>query len=224
MHESHLRILRVLDAEKHLTSKQITKVLYPNEGQRAYERVAKALQSLRGQNLLSSKSYGVLAGKGGLDYFWALKSHPVIKDLGLTPPKGEVHSHFYPHEKLCGDVFVQLVLTGNLHGWEHKRLNDDIKPDRTFYYGDDLVFLEAERGSHNESTIRQKIQNYQQHWRETKARFKVLFVSRTDQHYQMIARNLSHPAYTVIHIDDLAIAFHSNTDSITGSEPVEQFG
>jgi len=158
-----------------------------------------------------------------LEYFWALKSHPVNKDLGFTPPKGEIHSHFYNHEKLCGDVFVQVASTDNLFGWEHKQLNEYIKPDRTFYYGDDLVFLEAERGSHNESTIKEKIQNYQQYWRETRQPFRVLFVSATDKHHQMIQRNLPHPAYVAIHIDDLHIAFPSNTDSNTDSESVEQF-
>lgn len=219
MHPSHLRILQVLNVEKHLTARQITEILYPaeaNQGERAYQRIASNLQSLRAKSLLSSKAYDL-----NEEYFWALRKHPVIEDLELEPPRAEVHSHFYHHEKACADVFVALYKTGSLHGWGHQQISKNIKPDRIFYLGDDLYYLEVEMGNHKEATIRNKIENYKKHHRETGEKFQVRFVTPKKKAFDMMYRIMEHETYhyQAYMLETLQAA--SNTYSNTHSEHVE---
>lgn len=194
IHESYRRILHVLNVEKHLTIRQITQVLYPNETQdqkaKAYQRVAKALQYLKNQNLLSSKSYGL-----GKEYLWSLKKHPVITDLGLEAPRSAVHTFKYEHEKLCADVFVALYQTGGLHGWGQKRISKDIIPDRIFWLHDDRYYLEAEKGNQKDAVIQKKVSAYKRFWYDTKEDFQVRFVTDDIKTFQMLSRALKDEPY-----------------------------
>lgn len=125
---------------------------------------------LRKQSLLKSKSYGL-----GKDYFWSLRKHPVISELGYEPPRSEVHAFKYEHERLCAEVFVSLTLTGKLYGWQlHKRISKGIISDRIARFESKLFYLEIERGTQDK--IVQKTETYRKFWRETKEDFSVLFL------------------------------------------------
>jgi hypothetical protein len=148
---------------------------------------------LRKKNLLKSKSYGFIEDEGAADYFWSLqKGKPLqlaIEELSedgervdLTPPREDIHASRYKHERECADVFVSLVLTGQLFRWEeHKRLNRQIVPDRVFKLGKNLYYLENERGSKIKVRVKEKIENYTQYFRETKNEFNVLFLVKDEK-------------------------------------------
>lgn len=181
MYEAYERILKALDLEKHLTARQITRLLYHEEYRseenrsKAYQRIAANLQYLRNQNLLKSKSYGL-----GKDYFWSLRKHPIISELGFEPPSAEVHTFKYEHEKECAEVFVSLALTGRLHGWQaHKRISKGIIPDRIAAFSDRKYFLEIERGTQDK--IPSKTENYRRYFRETGEEFNVLFLVKDEK-------------------------------------------
>lgn len=125
-------------------------------------------------NLLKSKSYGI-----DKDYFWSLKPHEIIRDLDLKPPKAEVHSFKYAHEKDCAEVFVSLALTEQLYGWEmHKKVGNGIIPDRTALLPE-TYYIEVERGTQDK--IKQKLEAYQQYYRQTKEPFFVLFLVKDEK-------------------------------------------
>lgn len=189
MHDSYHRILNTLNVEKHLTTRQLVELLHPNDPpERAYQRIAKSLQYLRTQNLLSSKSYGLIPGKGSAEYFWALKAHPIVKELGLEPPRADIHTFKYGHEKLCADIFVALYQTGSLSGWGQQRISKEIIPDRTFFLGEDRYYLEAEKGNQKEPLIQKKIDAYKKYWRETQESFQVRFVTDDEKTFDMLFR------------------------------------
>lgn len=184
----------------------------------------KALGVLRNQRLLSSKSYGVAAGHGSLEYFWALRKHPIVTDLGLIPPKAEVHSNLYEHEKLCADVFVALYRTGSLHGWGQQRVSGLKKnPDRIFYLGDDLYFLEAEMGNHKEAVIREKVEAYKNYYRTTHEQFQLRFLVKEEDTFNMIYRVLENEThhYQVYMLDALQEASKSHSITRSTSEESE---
>ena len=171
MYESYERILKALNLEKHLTARQIAKLLYPDEQpKKAYQRVAKNLQYLRKENLLKSKAYGL-----GKEDFWSLRSHPIVLEEGYKPPRHDVGSLKYEHEKACAEVFVVFALTGTLYGWEqHKRLGKNFIPDRTAEFEDGILYIEVEMGTKDRVT--DKLRNYQNYYRETREPFQVLFL------------------------------------------------
>lgn len=204
MHEAYQRILKFLNLEKHLTARQIAEVMYPGEGEKAYQRVSKNLNYLKTKSLLKSKSYGFAK-----ENLWSLRQHPIIKELDLSPPRGEVHTFKYDHEKLCADIFVLLYSTGNLYSWGQKKLSGII-PDRYFEYGDRLVYLELERGTQDQKRIIGKLQAYKKWFRETGEKFHVWFVVIDDKTYQMINGLLQNEprAYRVYTLDKLISELH----------------
>jgi hypothetical protein len=185
MYEPYERILKALNLEKQLTASQITKLLYQEEWQnenrnKAYQRIAANLQYLRKQNLLKSKSYGLIPGKGSADYFWSLRKHPIISELGYEPPRAEVHAFKYEHEKECAEVFVALALTGKLYGWKaHKRISKGIIPDRTANLQNNKYYIEVERGTQDK--IASKTENYRRYFRETNEEFNVLYLVKDEK-------------------------------------------
>lgn len=189
MHEAYERILKALSLEKHLTARQITRLLYPQEWRsdaqnKAYGRINKNLLYLQKQNLLKSKSYGL-----GKDYFWSLRKHPVIAELGYEPPRAEVHTFKYEHEKQCAESFVALALTKKLYDWQaHKRISKGIIPDRIAYLENRAFYLEIERGTQDK--IIQKTENYRSFWRETKSDFHVLYLVKDEKTLEDSVRKL----------------------------------
>lgn len=144
---------------------------------------------MKAENLLKSKNYGL-----GKDNLWSLKIGASLRlaeevlnensedEIKLIPPKTEIHTFKYEHEKACGDVFVTLALTGNLYGWEaHRKISKNIIPDRAADYGG-TVYIEVEMGSQNK--IRQKSENYSQYFSESRKQCLVWFLVDTDKLYQ----------------------------------------
>jgi hypothetical protein len=169
--------------------------MYPREyslaatRRRAYDRISKNLQTLRRQNLLKSKSYGLTKEEGAADYLWSLKAGKPLQlandelseeeEIQLIPPRTEIHSSKYKHERDCGWVFVALVLTGRLHGWTlHKKISKDIIPDRHAWITNLSQYIERERGTQRK--IEQKTINYLNYFRETKAPFDVLYLVNSE--------------------------------------------
>ncbi|MGI8467749.1 MAG: hypothetical protein ACR2N3_04785 [Pyrinomonadaceae bacterium] len=143
--------------------------LYKENWRKAYDRIIKNLQSLRKSDLLKYKDYGL-----GKDNLWALKPHSIIRELGYFPPRAEIHTFKYEHEKTCADVFVTLALSGNLTDWqEHKKINKGIIPDRIADFNG-TVYIEVEMGSQNK--IKQKADSYKKYFQETRQPFEVWFL------------------------------------------------
>jgi hypothetical protein len=138
-----------------------------------YDRLVKNLQTLKKESLLKSKDYGL-----GKENLWSLKPHPIIRELGYTPPKSEIHTFKYEHEKACADVFVTFALSGNLYDWEAHKRRGKMIPDR-IAETDTTIFIEVEMGSQDK--IRQKLEAYQQYHRETREEFQVLFLVKPPQ-------------------------------------------
>lgn len=190
MHEAYERILKALALEKHLTQKQITRLLYPGDWtsddgkRRAYGRISKNLLYLRKQSLLKSKCYGL-----GKDYFWSLRKHPVITERVLEAPRSEVHTFKYEHEKACAEVFVSLALTARLYDWQaHRRISKGIIPDRLADFGNRIFYLEIERGTQDKIVL--KTENYRRFWRETNEDFYVLFLVKDEKTLEDAVRKL----------------------------------
>src|ERR1043166_5500459 len=146
MHPAYERILKALNLEKHLTTRQLARLLYPDEYQKnqrkVYDRLVKNLAYLKKENLLKSKDYGL-----GKENLWSIKRHPLNKEQGYSPAP-DIHTFKYEHEKACGDVFVSLALTGKLYSWQaHKRIGRVI-PDRIAEM-EDMIYIEVEMGSQN---------------------------------------------------------------------------
>lgn len=154
-----------------------------------YDRIIKNLQSLRQKDLLRFKDYGL-----GKDNLWALKSGKALRlaeeainqeseeEIKITPPRAEIHSFKYEHEKTCADVFVTLLLSGKLCGWEaHKKIAEGIIPDRIAEL-DRLAYIEVEMGSKNE--IREKAERYRKFYYDSRKRFEVWFLVGTDKLYE----------------------------------------
>jgi len=178
MIEAYQRILKALHLEKHQTGKQLARLLYPQEyandvKNKAYQRVMKNLKKLESEKLLKSKSYGLAKDK-----FWFLVKHPIITELGYAPPKSEVHTFKYEHEKDCAEVFVSLALTDRLMLWEGEGTQKKgFRHDRKFEIGEDSLpwYLEVERGNQMPQKLRVKIEQYIRHFHETKEPFHVVF-------------------------------------------------
>jgi hypothetical protein len=140
----------------------------------------------------------------------------LIQEFGYTPPKSEIHTFKYEHEKACGDVFVTLILTKKLYGWEmHKKIGKDIIPDRTADY-DGTVYIEVEMGSQNK--IRQKAESYMRYFRETREAFDVWFLVKEQWQYDSGLEDLcDFPAHYSIELLD---TFNQQKFSDTSSDTV----
>lgn len=158
------------------------------------------------------KNYGL-----GKDNFWALANHKIIKELGYTPPKAEIHTFKYEHEKACADVFVTLYLTGKLYDWEaHKKIAAGIIPDRSAEVPG-KIYLEIEMGSKSE--IRQKAEKYRQYYFGKREDFKVWFLVKESWQYDQGLEDLRHFSqhYSIELIDEFHQKF-SDTHSDTYSD------
>ena len=176
MTSPHERIFKALHLEKHLTGKQLARLLYPQEfvnevKNPAYQRVMKSLKRLEANGLLKSKSYGLAKDK-----LWFLAKHKVVLELGYTPPKGEIHAYKYDHEKDCADVFVSLALSDSLLEWESEGDQKiGLRYDRKFRVDDRQFYLEVERGTQGPEKLRAKLERYIKHYRQAGEPFNVLF-------------------------------------------------
>lgn len=191
------RILKALNIEQHLTGRQLARLLHPEENaqspDRVYWRIMKSLQKLESQGLLKSDSYGVkIEGKEKL---WRIlasetddspkyRQKAVLEKIGVTQTAWKIHASLYEHEKLCGDIFVSLAVTGQLWEWGGEGNQEaGFRHDRSFkLFSDDspIWYLEVETGSQKQGTWRGKIENYTRLFRETQEPFNVLF-SMPDQ-------------------------------------------
>jgi hypothetical protein len=144
------------------------------------------------------------------EYFWSLDNHLVIKDLGYTPPKSEVHTLRHEHEKGLGDLFVSLILADMVVTWTmHKRLGKDFIPDRTLESEVGIVYIEYETGSQNLSVWREKIQNYLNYYRDKKEQFRLLFTMADEDAVRSIVKlfeemNCSSHYYAGVHSELVA--------------------
>ncbi len=138
--------------------------------------------------------------------------------MGFEPPRAEIHTFKYEHEKACADVFVTLALSGNLYGWEqHKRIATGIIPDRTADHNG-IVYIEVEMGSKDE--IRQKADAYTKYFQATREQFNVWFLVKHQWQYDSGLEDLrDFPNHYSIELLD---TFCSDTSSDTSSDGVEQ--
>ncbi len=215
MLEAYERILKALNWEKWMSPKQLARLLYPDlyreNWRKPYDRIIKNVQSLRQKDLLRYKDYGL-----GKDNLWALKPHKLIQEFGYTPPKSEIHTFKYEHEKACADVFVTLALSGKLYGWEqHKKIGKNIIPDRTADFNG-TVYIEVEMGSQDK--IRQKADAYKQYFQDTRKQFNVWFLVKQQWQYDSGLESLrDFPSHYSIELLDV---FNKLDSSDTSSDTV----
>lgn len=109
---------------------------------------------------------------------WLIADSKVIKDLGYkpTPP---IHPLYFEHEKAIGDIFVSLMVSGHLTGWDRTD-RPDLRDDAQFFIDEDLYYLEMEMGNHGTERLTEKVVRYKKYFRETGERFNVLFVMFED--------------------------------------------
>lgn len=132
----------------------------------------KNLKSLERGGLLKSKSYGL-----GREIFWSLANKKIVKDLDFTPPKSDVHSYLYEHEKDLADVFVSLALTDTLYEWQGEGDQKiGLRPDRSFRVDDRLFHVERERGTQGREKLVTKFNRYTSYYRKTHHRVCFLFL------------------------------------------------
>lgn len=130
---------------------------------------------MEAEGLLASKSAG-----WGEQKFWAFADTKDARSLDLKHP-GWLHPLLHDHERCLGDVFVALMLSGELREWNREETKN-LKEDAQFCFGpyDDSYFLEVEMGNHGESRITEKINRYRKHYAATGEAFRVLFVVQTE--------------------------------------------
>lgn len=116
---------------------------------------------------------------------------------------------------MCGDIFVVLMNTNNLYGWGQKRISKGIIPDRHFYLGDKLYYLEAEMGNQREQILKNKVAAYKEYFRQTKEAFNVLFVMAETKDLVLMERVLAGEpvAYEVLSFDQLKSTLASDNPS-----------
>lgn len=136
--------------------------------------------------LLNSKSYGL-----SKEYMWSLARTKVIRDLGYTPPKSEIHALLYEHEKSLGDVFVSLVLTERLVNWQTEGDQKiGLRYDRLFQIDERKFYVERETGSQGKDKLRTKLRRYQAHYQKTHESFHVLVLAEEAELYLSIFEEL----------------------------------
>lgn len=131
--------------------------------------------------------------------------------MGYSPPRSEIHTFKYDHEKACAAVFVELTLTGNLYGWEaHKKISKNIIPDRLAEM-DTTVYIEVEMGSQDK--IHEKAESYRQYYFDTRKDFQVWFLVKEQWQYDSGLESLRH--FSDHYRIELLENFHSDTRSDT---------
>lgn len=132
----------------------------------------KNLQRLGQDGLLNSKSYGL-----GKHKLWSLTKNSIIKDLGYEPPKAEIHTLFFEHELMRGEVFVSLALTGEVIEWIGEGdQKSGFRHDGMARFVDDKFYFEIERGNQAPVKLREKIARYVKHFRATKEPFYSIWI------------------------------------------------
>lgn len=128
------------------------------------------------KSLLRSKHYGL--GKYKL---WRLNNHSVIKRLGYSPPKTDLHTNLYDHQNEIGDIFVSAALTGKLLEWKSEvALTKYLRTDIVMRFSDLDIYVEVERGNQTKWKLKAKIENYIKYYQQTQQYFYVLFVVADD--------------------------------------------
>lgn len=90
---------------------------------------------------------------------------------------------------------MALYHTGSLKGWGQKRISQEIVPDRIFWLGDDLYYLEAEKGNQKDAIIKRKVEAYKKYWTQTRENFQVRFVTDDKKTFGMLSRVLENESY-----------------------------
>lgn len=122
---------------------------------------------------------------------WSLTGKKIVRDLGFTPPKSEIHSFLYEHEKDLGDVFVSLVLTEELTNWQGEGDQKiGLRYDRLFQVDDRLFYVERERGTQGREKLITKLNRYVSHYRKTHQPFYVLILGDETDLYTSIFEEL----------------------------------
>jgi hypothetical protein len=136
--------------------------------------------------------------------------------MGYEPPRAEIHTFKYEHEKACADVFVTLKLSGGLHGWQqHTKIGKSIIPDRTADIGN-TVYIEVEMGSQDK--IHQKAESYKRYFQEKRQPFSVWFLVKSQLQYD---KGLEYLRYFPSHYSiELLDVFNSRIVSDTPSDIV----
>lgn len=152
----------------------------------------KNLRTLEKSGLLKSDSYGVKTA--GKDKMWrvftsAVKDSPkknqdlVLEKLGFEVTGWKIHPNLYDHDKTTKEFFVSLVLTGRLEKWENEGdQKTGFRHDALFKLTRDarMFYVETEMGTHNNSTLKEKIEAYRKLFRQKKDSSRVLFVVPTE--------------------------------------------
>lgn len=118
---------------------------------------------------------------------WSLTGKKVVRDLGLTPPKSEIHSFLYEHEKDLADVFVSLALTETLYDWKGEGDQKiGLRYDRLFQVDERVFYVERERGTQGREKLITKLNRYATHYRKTQEPFYVLILADETELYTPI--------------------------------------
>jgi hypothetical protein len=130
----------------------------------------KNLEKMEDEDLLVSKTYRITDEK-----MWLIKKSKIAQKLGYEPTQ-PVHPLLLDHEKAQGDIFVSLMLSGRLTGWD--RDERSLKDDAKFWIDDDAYYLEVEMENHGMDRLTDKVVRYKKYFRETHEAFHVLFVMK----------------------------------------------
>lgn len=131
----------------------------------------KHLEKMKSESLLTSKGNKITD-----EVFWLIADTKVVKDLGYKPTP-TIHPLFFEHERAIGDVFVSLMVSGHLTGWDRGE-RPHLRDDAQFFIDEDLYYLEVEMENHGADRLADKVVRYKKHFRETGEAFHVLFVMK----------------------------------------------
>lgn len=131
----------------------------------------KHLEKMESESLLTSKGNRITDER-----FWLIADTKITRDLGHKPTT-TIHPLLFEHEKAIGDVFVSLMVSGRLTGWDRGE-RPSLRDDAQFFIDDDLYYLEVEMENHGADRLADKVVRYKKHFRETGEAFHVLFVMK----------------------------------------------
>lgn len=131
----------------------------------------KQIEQMKRENLLTFRPSKITDER-----LWLIADSKIARDFGYkpTPP---IHPLYFEHEKAIGDIFVSLMISGHLTGWDRSD-RPSLRDDAQFYIDEDLYYLEMEMGNHGVDRLTEKVVRYKKHFRETGERFHTLFVMR----------------------------------------------
>lgn len=114
------------------------------------------------------------------------------------------HALLLDHEKAHGDIFVSLMLSGRLTGWDRAE-RPQLRDDGKFYIDDDLYYLEVEMENHGIDRLAEKVARYKKHFRESQESFHVLFVMKQslDKILKVFESERTTPHYRACLLDEL---------------------